>query len=220
MQGPETSQRCSREPGCSCAAGCGELRRVAAGDHGAIEQLYDRYAGIVLGVAVRMTGDRSVAEDVVQETFLGVWRNAARFDPERGSARTWLMAMAHHRTVDALRRRRAVLSLPDEDLEPGRLPVAPDPWAEVATRLEHDEIASALASLPAVQRRAIELAYYSGRTQVEIAAITRAPLGTVKSRVRLGLLNLRDLLDSAPALGDEVAARPPAAASAGPLLHL
>jgi RNA polymerase sigma-70 factor (ECF subfamily) len=167
------------------------LAWVAAGQQAAVAQLYDRYQGSLYGMATRITGDRALAEDVVQDAFLGIWRNASRFRPERASARTWILAITHHRAVDAVRRRRPASELPDPDVAPPRALIAPDVWPEVALRLEGDAVRTALAALPAPQREAIELAYFSGLTQHEIAARTDAPLGTVKSRVRLGLIQLR-----------------------------
>ena len=170
------------------------LARVASADLDALGLLYDRYASIAFGLAVRMTGDRSLAEDVVQEAFLGAWRHADRYAAQRGSVRTWLLAIVHHRAIDAVRRRRPTAELPDPD---GPQPTAfavPDMWPEVAGRLDGDRVRAALASINQDQREAIELAYFEGLTQQEIALRVRVPLGTVKGRVRLGLLALRRAL--------------------------
>ena len=134
------------------------------------------------------------AEDVVQDAFLGVWRNAARFESAKASGRTWIMSITHHRAIDAIRRRRPTVELPEPEMPPPAALTMPDIWDEVAGRLDAGAIRAALSRLSEVQRQAIELAYFAGLTQQEIAERTRAPLGTVKSRVRLGLLALREEL--------------------------
>ena len=167
------------------------LVRLANGELDALEELYDRYKTMAYSIAFRITNDATVAEDVVQDAFLGAWRNAARYIEGRGSVKTWLLAIVHHRAIDAVRRRRPTTDLPDADLPP---PVAlrlPDVWADVAATLDADTVQGALATLSDVQREAIELAYFGGLTQQEIAERTATPLGTVKSRMRLGLLAMR-----------------------------
>jgi RNA polymerase sigma-70 factor, ECF subfamily len=171
------------------------LQRAADGDQGAIAVLYDRYRGVMYGLATRITGDQTLAQDVIQDAFVGIWRNAARFESARASARTWILSITHHRAVDAVRRRRATVELPDAELPPPVQLTAPDVWGDVAQRLDGDSVRAALLTLSPVQREAIELAYFGGLTQQEIAIRTGAPLGTVKSRVRLGLLQLRAALD-------------------------
>jgi RNA polymerase sigma-70 factor (ECF subfamily) len=181
------------------------LARVAAGDLAALEELYDRYRTMAYSLALRITADPAAAEDVVQDAFLGVWRNVARYVEGRGSVRTWFLAIVHHRAIDAIRRRRPATALPDPEAGPS--PVAlrlPDVWGEVSGRLDALAVRRALADLTDVQREALELGYFGGLTQQEIAERTGAPLGTVKSRVRLGLLALR------AALTAEVLADPPA----------
>jgi RNA polymerase sigma-70 factor (ECF subfamily) len=173
------------------------LAQAAGGDPVALTAIYERYKSVAYSLASRITGDAALAEDVIQDAFLGVWRNAGRYSATRGSVRTWLLAIVHHRSIDALRRRRPASELPDADLPPQTL-VVPDIWPEVAGRLDREEILAAMAALPEAQREAIELAYYGGLTQQEIAARTGAPLGTVKSRVRLGLLSLRAALTNEP----------------------
>ncbi len=170
------------------------LARVAGGDPDALSELYERYRTVTYSVALRITTDPSAAEDVVQEAFLGVWRNAGRYASARGSVRTWILAIVHHRAIDSLRRRRPISELPESDAPPPSTLVLPDIWPEVAGRLDRDVISAALATLSPIQREALELAYYGGLTQQEIAARTGAPLGTVKSRVRLGLLAMRAAL--------------------------
>jgi RNA polymerase sigma-70 factor, ECF subfamily len=170
------------------------LALVIAGQLDALQELYDRYRVMAYSIALRITTDASLAEDVVQDAFLGVWRNAARYAEGRGSVKTWLLSIVHHRAVDAVRRRRPTVELPErEEAAPAALTL-PDIWQEVAGNLDRARIAEALASLSDVQREAIELAYWAGLTQQEIAERTGAPLGTVKSRVRLGLLALRRAL--------------------------
>jgi len=173
------------------------LQLIAAGDTEGVAGLYDRHSAMVFGLALRVTNDHGLAEDVVQETFVSVWQSASSFDPARASARTWILTIAHRRAVDAVRRRRQpVLSLDINVDEPPlrSLPVAPDVWPEVSARLDGAAIQLALAELPIAQRRSLELAYFNGLTQLEIAAFTGDALGTVKGRVRLGLSTLRKLL--------------------------
>jgi RNA polymerase sigma-70 factor, ECF subfamily len=170
------------------------LALVTAGHLDALQELYDRYRTMAYSIALRITQDASLAEDVVQDAFLGVWRNAARYVEGRGSVKTWVLSIVHHRAVDAVRRRRPTTELPErEDVPPPALTL-PDVWEDVAAGLDRAEIASAMTVLSDVQREAIELAYWGGLTQQEIAERTGAPLGTVKSRVRLGLLALRRAL--------------------------
>jgi RNA polymerase sigma-70 factor (ECF subfamily) len=170
------------------------LALVTAGQLDSLQELYDRYRTMAYSIALRITADASLAEDVVQDAFLGVWRNASRYVEGRGSVKTWVLSIVHHRAVDAVRRRRPTTDLPDrEDVPPPALTV-PDIWHDVSAGLDREQIASAMAGLSDVQREAIELAYWGGLTQQEIAERTGAPLGTVKSRVRLGLLALRGAL--------------------------
>jgi RNA polymerase sigma factor (sigma-70 family) len=170
------------------------LERVAGGDHGAIEILYERYKSMAYALALRITGDPATAEDVVQDAFIGAWRNAARYEAGRGSVKTWLLSIVHHRAIDATRRRRPTTELPDGDLPTPPSLTLPDVWGEVAGRLDREAILDALGTLSDVQREALELGYFGGLTQQEIAARTGTPLGTVKSRMRLGLLALRRAL--------------------------
>ena len=166
------------------------LVRVTAGELHALEELYDRYRAMAYSIALRITGEAPAAEDVVQDAFLGVWRHADRYAEARGSVKTWLLSIVHHRAVDAVRRRRPTSELPDAEAGPPEL-VLPDVWAEVAGRMDADAVRAALAALSVVQREALELAYFGGLTQTEIAERTATPLGTVKSRMRLGLMAMR-----------------------------
>ncbi|HSL76431.1 MAG TPA: sigma-70 family RNA polymerase sigma factor [Candidatus Limnocylindrales bacterium] len=170
------------------------LERIARGELGALDDLYERYKTMAYSIAYRITNDASLAEDVVQEAFLGAWRNAARYIEGRGSVKTWLLSIVHHRAIDAVRRRRATVELPEREEAPPPAFRLPDVWSEVSATLDADEVRAALAALTDVQREAIELAYFGGLTQVEIADKTGAPLGTVKSRMRLGLLAMRKVL--------------------------
>ena len=167
------------------------LLAAAQGDQEAIGRLYDRHQGTMYGLAIRITNDAGLAQDVVQEAKLGEWRNAAWFDASRAKARTWILALVHHRAIDAVRRRRASVTLPDPDVPPPAALVVPDLWDDVVGRLDAAAIRQALGRVPAAQREVIERAYFAGRTQQEIATQVGIPLGTVKSRVRLGLLALR-----------------------------
>jgi RNA polymerase sigma-70 factor (ECF subfamily) len=164
----------------------------------ALEALYQRHCRPALGLALRMLGDREAAEEVVQEAFLALWRYARTYQPARGSVRSWLLGIVHHRAIDRLRGRPAVAPLPDE-LGPD--PGAPDVWTLAAQQLDRQEIQRALAALPPDQREAIELAYFAGFTHQQIASTLQLPLGTVKGRLRLGLGRLRGLLQDRVAGG-------------------
>jgi RNA polymerase sigma-70 factor, ECF subfamily len=171
------------------------IARLASGvDEEALSQLYDRYQALMYGLAVRITRDTALAQDAVQEAFVGVWRNAARYSEGRASVRTWILSITHHRAIDLIRRRRATAAIPEGDA-PGDAFTSPDVWPEVVRAIDATAVRSAMGALPDAQRKAIELAYFEGLTQTEIAERTDAPLGTVKSRVRLGLVQLRRELE-------------------------
>jgi RNA polymerase sigma factor (sigma-70 family) len=190
------------------------LGRIATGELGALDELYEHYKTMAYSIAYRITNDAALAEDVVQDAFLGAWRNAARYVEGRGSVKTWLLSIVHHRAIDAVRRRRPTSELPErEDVPPAALQL-PDVWAEVSSRLDADTVRAALTVLSDVQREAIELAYFGGLTQLEVAERTATPLGTVKSRMRLGLLAMRQALLDAEARGGSMA-RGPAAPEPG-----
>src|SRR6476659_8741626 len=128
------------------------LERIARDELGALDDLYERYKTMAYSIAYRITNDATLAEDVVQEAFLGVWRNASRYVEGRGSVKTWVLAIVHHRAVDAVRRRRPTTELPErEDIPPPQLTV-PDIWPDVAAELDRAEIAAALATLSPAQR--------------------------------------------------------------------
>jgi len=171
------------------------LERLARGtDELALSELYDRYQGLMYGLALRITRDTQLAQDAVQEAFVGVWRNASRYSGSKASVRTWILSICHHRAIDVIRRRRATAAIP-EDAAPGDAFTTPDVWPDVVRAVDAAAIRVAMGALPQPQRQAIEMAYFDGLTQTEIADKTGAPLGTVKSRVRLGLLQLRRELE-------------------------
>lgn len=172
------------------------LRNAADGAQEALATLFDRYQGLMYGLAMKITADPATAQDVVQDAFAGIWRNASRFDSERASARAWMLAIAHHRAVDAVRRRRPTAQLESDGAPLPPALVAPDIWGEVRQRLDAATVRIALDRLAPLQREAIELAYFKGMTQQDIAARTESPLGTVKSRVRLGLQTLRTEIEA------------------------
>lgn len=161
---------------------------LAAGRQDALAELYDRYASLAYGVAMRVLGDPGRAEDAVQDAFLKVWNNAASFDAERGSLRTWLIAAVRNRSIDYLRGRGAH-ERQELELQPQLVATGPrsDPWREVSLSLERTAVREALANLPSEQRQAVALAYYGGYTQTEIADMTHVPVSTVKGRMRLAL---------------------------------
>ena len=168
------------------------MQLVRGGDAGAFEVIYERHSGAAFSLAYRMMGTRAGAEDVTQEAFLSMWRSGARYDRGRGSVRTWVLGIVHHRAIDALRRatvhdrRRAG----DEGIEE-RFEAPERTDVEAARREEAAAVRTALGSLPPDQVQVLELAYFGGFTHTEIADILDAPVGTVKGRMRLGLKKMR-----------------------------
>jgi RNA polymerase sigma factor (sigma-70 family) len=165
---------------------------VSRSDESALAELYDRIGGTAYGLAYRVLRDEALAEDAVQEAFLGLWRSAGSFVPERAKASTWILTLVHRRAVDVVRREQRRRTEP--------LEAAPEPAegsAEEAAwlRLDRERVQTALAQLPDQQREAIELAYYGGYTQSELADRLGQPVGTIKSRMFAGLARLRELLD-------------------------
>jgi RNA polymerase sigma-70 factor (ECF subfamily) len=170
------------------------LAQVASGDHAAFEAVYDRSSAQVYGLARRILLDAAQAEEVAQEVFLEVWRSAASFDAARGGAMTWLLTIAHRRAVDRVRSAQAAT---DRDVRFGRQQAERDVDVvseAVEQRLETAEVREALSSLTTLQRQALTLAYYGGYTHTEVAELLGVPLGTVKTRIRDGLIRLRDLM--------------------------
>jgi RNA polymerase sigma-70 factor (ECF subfamily) len=161
----------------------------------ALGAIYDRYIRLVCAVALRITGDRETAEEVVQDVFQNVWQAAGSFQPGVGSFAAWLLGIARHRAIDATRSKRERARAREQTIDDFR-PAAEESSLEreVDQRLLRNSVRTALDTLPANQRQAIELAYYGGLTRAEIAERLNEPLGTVKTRLRLGLLKLRDLL--------------------------
>jgi RNA polymerase sigma factor (sigma-70 family) len=171
---------------------------VAQKDAGALEALYDRYGRAAYSLARRILTEETLAQDVVQEVFLSLWRDARRFDAGRGTVATYLLSMTHHRAVDVVRREENLRRwrTSDEGLE-----LAPDPKARVEDEVEaserRKEVRAALAELPAAQREALLLAYFGGYTQREVAALVGVPLGTVKTRMAAGMRKMREALQDA-----------------------
>ena len=173
----------------------GELfRRSARGDENAFAAVYDATAARVHGLVLRVIRDPAQAEEVTQETFLEAWRIASRFDPDRGSAVSWLLTLAHRRAVDRVRSAEAA-SRRDGTYHDQNSTVAHDSTAEAATTaIEAQRVRSAMKTLTDVQREAIELAYFGGYTHTEVATMLDLPVGTAKTRIRDGLIRLRDSL--------------------------
>jgi RNA polymerase sigma-70 factor (ECF subfamily) len=169
------------------------VAQVARGDGDALAELYDRVGRVAYGLALRVLRDERHAEDAVQEAFLQVWRNAATFRAERARASTWILTLVHRRAVDLVRReeRRQAEPLPDEPTTAH----AQTPDEAAWLRFERERVQAALRQLPDAQREALELAYYGGFSQSELAERLGVPLGTIKSRMFSGLARLRELLD-------------------------
>jgi RNA polymerase sigma-70 factor, ECF subfamily len=178
------------------------MQLVQGGDPRAFELLYDRHGGPAFSLAYRMVGNRASAEDVTQEAFLSIWRSRLRYDPARGSVRTWVLGIVHNRGIDALRRsvvhdrrRETMEGVEDRREAPERTEV------EAARRQEAESVRSALDALPDAQRRTIELAYFAGYSHSQIAELLGEPIGTVKGRMRLGLEKMRRQLSEGFAAG-------------------
>jgi RNA polymerase sigma-70 factor, ECF subfamily len=186
------------------------LRLLHAHPEEGAAALYDRYGRAVFSVVLRIVGDRGAAEEVTQDVFVSSWRAAAHYRPERGSVITWLLGIAHHRAIDELRSRRHQARKREGPWEePAMPPSQHDPALDL--RLLQAEVRAALAGLPNAQREVIELLYFGGLTRQEAADKLRAPLGTVHTRLRLGMAKLRQAL--APLLHDDE----PNAAQARPI---
>ncbi|KQO47800.1 MULTISPECIES: sigma-70 family RNA polymerase sigma factor [unclassified Frigoribacterium] len=168
------------------------LPRVAQGDQAAFAELYDQTAPRVLGLVKRLLKDHAQSEEVTQEVFLEIWQNATRFDSTRGSAASWMLTMAHRRAVDRIRASQAGR---DRDLKIGVRDLETDydsVTESVEIRIEHERVERALGRLTELQRQAVKLAYYGGLSHSEVAKLLDVPIGTVKTRLRDGMIRLRD----------------------------
>ncbi|MGY1618450.1 sigma-70 family RNA polymerase sigma factor [Geodermatophilus sp. SYSU D00691] len=183
------------------------VRRIRAGDRGAVDDLYARFRRPAFALARRVLGDDILAEDVLQDVFLTVWRDPGAFDRSRGSFASWLLAMVHHKAVDAVRReesQRRRQARAEDELALSAPTATRDVEDEAWNRVVAERVRVALGVLPAAQREALTLAYYGGYTQREVAALTGAPLGTVKTRMLAGMRRLKEELGGAtggPSLG-------------------
>jgi len=162
---------------------------IRSGDEGAMAELYDRYSSIVYSVALRVLQDAGAAEDVLQDIFMQLWRNPGAFDASRGNMGAWLAVIARHRAIDALRKRR-----PESDIENVVVSVEPDLASDAERSRAMTKVRGALETMSASQRTALEMAYFDGLTHAEIAEKTGEPLGTIKTRIRTGLMSLRKVL--------------------------
>ncbi len=174
------------------------LGAVARGAVWAMEILYERYSRILYSLAYRMVADHQVAEDLLQDAFLAVWRRATSYSPQSGAVRSWIVSIMHHRTIDylrAVRRRSTLKEATWEEVERDERTAFPDAWDEAWQNIQSAKLREALMKLPTEQRMAIELAYFQGGTHSEIAEGCQIPLGTVKARIRLGLTHLRRVVE-------------------------
>jgi len=174
------------------------LNAIANGAVWAMESLYQRYSRILYSLAYRLVADHQVAEDLLQDAFLAIWRRSTSYSPQTGAARSWLISILHHRAIDHLRRvrRRSTLQeAPLEEIALDETTAFPDVWEEVWRSVKSSQVRAALMKIPAEQRLVIELAYFQGWTHTEIAEGVQIPLGTVKARLRLGLIHLKRALE-------------------------
>ncbi|MDX6503471.1 MAG: hypothetical protein QOE29_596 [Gaiellaceae bacterium] len=170
------------------------LALVARSEEPALAEIYDRFGSVAYGLALRVLRDEGLAQDAVQDAFLTVWRTARTFAAERGAARTWILTLVHRRAVDLVRREQRRRTDP---LESAPEPVAAEQTDQLAwLRFERERVQAALRKLPDQQREALELAYYGGFSQSQLAERLGEPLGTIKSRMHTGLARLRDLLEA------------------------
>ncbi len=180
--------------------------QITQRDAGALEAIYGRYGRACYSLARRILGDEFLARDVVQEVFLALWRGVARYDPARGAFSTWLLSLTHHKAVDLVRREENLRKRRTSvDVLEGQVFDGPQVDEQVWSTLRQERVRAALGTLPPPQREALALAYFGGYTQREIAGLTGAPLGTVKTRMLAGMRRLRDelagLRDVPPGLG-------------------
>jgi RNA polymerase sigma-70 factor (ECF subfamily) len=162
------------------------IAATRSGDERAMTELYDRYSRIVYSVALRVLGDSGAAEDVLQEVFMQLWRNPGLFDSSRGNLAPWLAVIARNRSIDAIRKRR-----PETDIEDVVVSVDCDLAGEADRAIAMEKVRGAMSAMPPAQRSALEMAYFEGLSHSEISAKTGEPLGTIKTRIRSGLLALR-----------------------------
>jgi RNA polymerase sigma-70 factor (ECF subfamily) len=175
------------------------MHLVRAGDAQAFEIVFDRHSGAAFSLAYRMCGRQAMAEDIVQEAFVSLWRSGARYDATRGSVRTWVLSVVRNRTIDAFRRESAKGSRDVSEEGIAERMAAPELTdAEVERRDEARQVRKALVELPPDQRQVIELAYFGGFTHSQIADMLELPSGTVKGRMRLGLTKMRLALGDSP----------------------
>jgi RNA polymerase sigma-70 factor, ECF subfamily len=168
--------------------------RVARGDISAFEALYDQLANVVFGVIRRVLRDPAQSEEVAQEVLVEVWRTATRFDPDKGSASTWVMTMAHRRAIDRVRSAQAAHDREERVAHRDHVPPFDEVAEQVETRLEQEQVRRCLSNLTELQRESVTLAYYGGYTYREVGELLEVPLGTVKTRLRDGLIRLRDCM--------------------------
>jgi RNA polymerase sigma-70 factor, ECF subfamily len=180
------------------------LARVVDRDERAVEELYARYSGPLYSLAYQVTREERFAQDVVQEVFIAVWRDAARFDPAKGSVGPWLFSVARHKAIDLVRREANVRKR-TADVDLSFEPATDDVDHEAWLNLRRDRVRDALAELTDAQRQALELAFFSGLTHVEVAERLAIPLGTAKTRIRSALLRLRDVLGAALSEDEDIA---------------
>ena len=173
------------------------INAIAEGAEWAMEPLYERYNRVLYSLAYRMVADHQVAEDLLQDAFLSIWRRATSYSPQSGAVRSWLISIVHHRTIDylrAVRRRAGLKEVTWEEVELDERTAFPDVWEEALRSVQSAQLRTALRNIPSEQRMVIELAYFQGWTHSEIAEGCEIPLGTVKARMRLGLSRLKRLL--------------------------
>ncbi len=177
------------------------VHRLALGDESALVVLYDRFGRALFSLALRITSQRAVAEEVVQEAFVRVWRHAGRFETSRGKVSSWMMGITHNLAIDELRKARSRPQIADTEIDLSERLVLTGKVGNVEqeawNRIQIGAIVEALGEIPKAQRKVIEMAYFGGMTQLEISAMLGEPLGTVKTRIRLGMIKLRSALQEA-----------------------
>jgi RNA polymerase sigma-70 factor, ECF subfamily len=172
----------------------GLLTHVARGDQAAFDQVYDRLAGPVYGLIRRVLRDPAQSEEVAQEVLLEVWRTASRFDPNRGSATTWVMTIAHRRAIDRVRSATAEAQRDQKSAAAAMVPATDEVAEAVESNLDRERVRRCLGSLTDLQRESITLAYYGGYTYRQVSGLLTTPVGTIKTRIRDGLIRMRDCL--------------------------